>query len=79
MPFLYRLLVGGGEHLGDKSPNRAPNRFMLSLRNNHLHVENFGWGTWIRTKIDGVRVPISQLNFQRFFSKQRDRAQCCFK
>jgi hypothetical protein len=37
-----------------------------------------GWGTWIRTKIDGVRVPISQLNFQRFFSKQRDKAQCCF-
>ena len=38
-----------------------------------------GWGTWIRTKINGVRVHHSALIRQRFFSKQEERRTCNIK
>jgi hypothetical protein len=33
-----------------------------------------GWGTWIRTKINGVRGPAGEMIYKCFFSKYGEMA-----
>src|SRR5215212_7899527 len=50
--------------------------FVAHLTIESAGVKGFGWGTWIRTTTNGVRVRTSLLNMLRFFSEPGEKRPC---